>query len=204
MAKKIVNVPEADAKKRKNADIGAEMEQVQKENFESFTKLKEMEAEAAKELEKWMEKDRDLPMADELGLGDVPDPTVIPKYLRRVGGGPDVMLIPDDKHPRWVRAIGRNPRISWRRTQGYRPLLYDDYCKDTVHDWERFGAEGYILNGDCILMVIDKRKKEALDAQKRKRDELYTSRSEEDFRETAKQIGVQTYITDERGRRRYA
>jgi hypothetical protein len=190
----IVNVAEVDKNKRKDADVGAELEFEMQQAKEVGEKLAAAQAEATAELNKWLDEDlrQEFKIAETIGLHDVPDPTAIPRYVYKRDGTRVQVWDPERESPRWVRAIGRHPRVSWRRTQGYRPKFWSD-LDGAITDWERFGAEGYILNGDCILMTIDRRRKEALDALIEKRKQMVSQDAEARWAEQAARAGVPAF-----------
>ena len=195
MAEQIVNVSEVNKDKRKDADIGAELEFEMQQAKEAGEKLATAQAEMTKELNKWLDPGlrQDLKVADHMiGLHDVPDPTYVPRYLYKKDGTRVEVYNPEFEFIRWVRAIGGRSRVSWRRLQGYRPKFFAE-LQGAESDWERHGAEGYILNGDCILMTIERRKKEALDALIKRRKEMFSQEAEAQWAEKAAQAGVSAF-----------
>lgn len=191
---KIVNQPEVDGKKKRDTDLGKQMEAEAAEAAEAQLEVKRLERIAAEIIDDWSDGDTDLPRASaELSKWNnphfIPDVTYIPEFLDLKGGGKRRLRHDNEFVYRWVRVLGENPRVPWRRTQGYRPMFYDEYCKDAVHDWERYGAEGFILNGDCILMRIPLRKYEELTRRKEVLDELYARKVEEDFDSQIREVG---------------
>lgn len=194
MANDAAKLPEVDANKRLNADVGAEMDYLEAENAKAAAKIKEAEADVAKELDKWMSDERqdDKRVSRKLGLFDYPDPTYVPEFLYRKDGT-KVRTIPQGFRHRWVRALGNRSRIAAMRARGYRPLFYDDICKDTDHDWERFGVEGWILNGDTVLMVIEERRAQEWDDLVQQRRDLFDKEAEEHMAELGDRYGVPTF-----------
>jgi hypothetical protein len=194
----IVNQPEMDGKVKRDTDLGKQMEHETNEAREAQLEVKRLERIAAEIMDGWTEEGKDgLKASSEVSKRYnphvIPDPTVVPEFLELRGGGKRRIRHDDEFVYRWVRTLGENPRVPWRRTQGYRHMFYDEYCKDTVCDWERFGAEGYILNGDCVLMRIPRRKHAELTRRKEALDELFDRKVTEDFDEAIKEVGGQPF-----------
>lgn len=205
MANEAAKVSEVNANKRRDADIGAEMEYLEQENEKAAQKIADAEEEVTKELARWMTDERldDMKLANTPGLFDYPDPTKVPEYLRKYDGT-KVRVIPEGYRHRWVRALGNRSRIAWRRAQGYKPRFFDDICKDAEHDWERYGAEGWILNGDCVLMIIEERRAQALDNLIAKRKAMFDSEAEEHLTELGDRYNVEVFRERPDGKREFA
>ena len=209
-SKKDLNVVEVDGKKKRDTDLGKEMEHATAEAEIAVAKVAEAEAKAADIMQKWQrgEEDRELKLKTDVasmavhGM-QIPDPTVIPEFLDDREGNRTRMRDNQAYVYRWVRAIGETPRVPWRRTQGYEALYYDD-IKDTINDWQPYGAERHILLGDCIMMRIPRRKYDQLRANKIHLDNLWSRKTEEDFLEQAADLGVQVYREGASGRKEFA
>lgn len=197
-ATKIVNQPEVKGNVKRDTELGKKMEAEAAEAAEAALEVKRLERIQAEIMDGWMEEGKDgMRAADgtsrRYNPHVIPDPTVIPKYLDLKHGGKRQIRHDDEFVYRWVRTLGENPRVPWRRTQGYRHMFFDEICKDAVHDWERYGAEGYILNGDCVMMRIPRRKHAELIRRKEALDELFDRKVSEDFDEMIKEVGGQPF-----------
>lgn len=88
--------------------------------------------------------------------------------------------------------------MSSAHAKGYRAVFYDDTFKGTElsDQFQRYGSEGWVLNGDCILMKINRKRFAELTARKKKIADLWSRTSTEKFRDVSKRLGVEAYRED--------
>jgi hypothetical protein len=197
--KKVVNkVPEVDREKIEERE--AKMDA--KAAAETLAKLREQEKELndalADDLGKMQERDPERRLTNATSPFMPDDYTEVPEYADLDGGGRRRIKDPEVKY-RWVRYQGRNPRVSSRRLKGWRPVLYDDKFIGTGL-YEKT-VQGYSANGDCILMWISK---DGHDRMRRDLEAIRKLRSgivEDSFHNDMDNLGMDSFIEDEDGKR---
>jgi hypothetical protein len=117
----MAKVPEVDAKKRKQANIEAEIKAAEEAYKTVQEKRAEAEAQLDKDLKTWSKEDRQLSSATPefmpIDYTYIPDYVDLPSGVRRT-------IKETGYHYRWVRFQGRNSRIPHAKMRGSlsRPL----------------------------------------------------------------------------------
>jgi len=200
MAKRI-GVPEVDRSKAKERDRQEDI----KVAMEVDAQLKQAEAElnqaVADDIGKMQERDPARRLTNTAPSFMPPDFTEIPDMVDFNDGTRRPVKDPN-RHYRWVRFQGRNPRVADRRLRGWRPVLYADTFEGSGL-YEKT-VNGYVANGDCILMWI------SMDGyEKIKRDiaaikALRSGAVDDNFHSEMDKIGLESFEEDEDGKRTYA
>jgi len=191
--KKVQKVATVDKDEMKKQDA-AQLEKDVKEIMDKLSaEQAEKNAEKAKQFGEWKKPRRGMKLDDpdhSRKPMEPPNYMRIPEFLDTNDGGRR-RLKEEGYQYRWGRFKGTNPKVPAHRMKGWRPVMFDDYCKDT--GWYERTPDGYIANGDCILIRISNDGYQKLVDEKNRLNAIRDRMGEDGFFAEAESLGIQSF-----------
>lgn len=188
-------VAEVDAKKRREATAKKDAEEAQQLANELAAKKAEAELEMQSQVKAWQDHEEALKLEKHSPAWRVPDYTEFPDRITLPDGTTRTLKHPGYQY-RWTRYKGQSPRLPLAKIKGWKPVRYDERFEGT--EMYEKTIEGYVLNGDVILMEISDSGMERLQQDKKALYDSMTGGVESQFHADGAREGVRTFREDRR------